>query len=168
MRFLIVCLLACLGALVEAQTTEVPSELLDAGHCVATARGDWFDVGRDNPYTLELGYVSAADKSSSDNDALYLIHFTTRTHSQGFVFAFATHGKGSRRELMLESRTRFQQTVDGTQRVELVNPPLGGVGSQDEILSAIQEVGFHTWKVPVADLRNGGRAVACRTAEAVR
>ncbi|HZZ38601.1 MAG TPA: hypothetical protein VFE06_05675 [Acidobacteriaceae bacterium] len=168
MRFLVLFLLGCLGASVEAQDAEAPPDLLvEAGHCVATADGDWFDLSRDEPYSVELGYIEG-EKSDSGGDPLYLIDFTTPTHSQGFGFAFETRGKGSHRELRLEFRTRFQQTVDGTQRVNLVDPPFGGVGTHDEMVAAIRQVGFHTWKVPVADLREGSRAVSCKTADAVR
>jgi hypothetical protein len=168
MRFVILCLLACLGAPVEAQGTQAaPDALLEAGHCVASAPGDWLNIARDNPYTVELGYA-AQEKAGSGGDPLYLIEFTTPTHSQGFAFVFDARGKGSHRELTLESRTGFRQTVDGTQRVTLVNPPLGGIHTEQETLAAIQKVGFHTWKVPVADLRKGGRSVSCKTAEAVR
>jgi hypothetical protein len=163
-RFLVLSLLVCLGGYVKAQNAQVPPELVvEAGHCVATASGDWFDLSRDDPYELELGTVTGGQSG-----ALYLIDFTTPTHSQGFAFAFEAHGKGSHRELELESRTSFRQTVDGTQRANLVDPPLGGIRSHDEILAAIQEVGFHTWKVPVTELRNGSGVVSCRTTGALR
>jgi hypothetical protein len=134
---------------------------------VASAAGDWFGVARENPYTLELGYVTG-EKSSSGGDRLDLIEFTTPTHTQGFAFALESHGKGSHRELTLEFRTGFRQADDGTQRVNLVNPPLGGVGTNDEILAAIQQVGFHTWRVPVAELKDDSRPIVCRSAEALR
>jgi hypothetical protein len=137
-----------------------PDVVLEAGHCVATASGDWFGLSPDDPYALELGTVTGGD-------SLYLIDFTTPTHSQGYAFAFESRGKGSHRELRLQFRTRFQQAVDGTQRVNLVNPPLGGLGTQ-AIVSAIQQIGFHTWKVPVAELRSGSRSGSCSTADAVR
>jgi hypothetical protein len=167
LRFLAFCLLACLGASVEAYAQAPPDLLVAAGHCVATARGDWFDLARDDPYALELGTVSGGP-SGSAGEALYLIDFTTPTHSQGLAFAFQTRGKGSHRELILESRTRFRQTVDGTQQVSLIDPPLGGISSQDGILGAIQQVGFHTWKVPVADLRHSAKSVSCSTTGALR
>ncbi|MGA8530419.1 MAG: hypothetical protein WB622_11945 [Acidobacteriaceae bacterium] len=169
MRFFAVCLLACLGASLEAQSNElVPDPVLEAGHCLATADGDWFALSPENPYAVELGYESGSQSSSGDDSSLYLIDFTTPTHTQGFAFAFLTHGKGSHRELTLESRTRFQQTDDGTRRVNLVDPPLGGLSSHDETLAAIQQVGFHTWKVPIAELRKRARSVSCATADAVR
>ncbi|MFZ0633672.1 MAG: hypothetical protein WA399_09545 [Acidobacteriaceae bacterium] len=168
MKFLVLLFLASLSASVEAQSNEpAPDLVVQAGHCLATADGDWFDLSRDSPYELELGYATG-DKSGSGDDSLYLVDFTTPTHSQGYAFAFQTRGKGSHRELTLEFRTRFQQTVDGTQRVNLVDPPLGGLGTHDEILGAIRQVGFHTWKVPVEELRNRSRSVSCRTADALR
>ncbi len=167
MRFLVFCLFACLGAMVEAQTPEAPSDLLDAGHCVATAEGDWFGVSRDRPYALELGYA-ATDKSASGVDSLYLMDYITPTHSQGFAYVFAIRGKGSHRELLLKYRTSFEQTVDGTGRVNLADPPLGGLGDRDGILAAIRQIGFHTWKVPVAELQNRSKSASCRTSDAVR
>jgi hypothetical protein len=167
MRFLVLCLFACVGAAVEAQTTEAPPDLLDAGHCLVMADGDWFGLAADKPYSLELGSV-ATNKSDSGVDSLYLIDYTTPTHSQGFAFVFATRGKGSHRELLLEYRTSFQQTVDGTGRVNVADPPLGSLGARDGILAAIRKIGFHTWKVPVADLENRSKSASCKTSDAVR
>lgn len=163
MRILVFCVVACLSAWVQAQNTAPPPDaLLDAGHCVATAQGDWFGIAQENPYALELGSVF------SSGGELYLIDFTTPTHSEGYAFAFATRGRSSRREMTLEFRTRFRQSVDGTQRVNLVDPPLGGMGAHDGTLAAIEQVGFHTWKVPVAELRSHSGGVSCSTSEAVR
>jgi len=163
MRFLVICAVACLSASVEAQNTAPPPDaLLDAGHCVAAAQGDWFGIAQENPYALELGSVSGG------GDELYLIDFTTPTHSEGYAFAFASRGRGSHRELTLEFRTRFRQSVDGTQRVNLVDPPLGGMDAHDGTLAAIEQVGFHTWKVPVAELRSHSSGASCTTSGAVR
>jgi hypothetical protein len=168
LRCIFILLLACFSAPLYAQITEpAPQPLLDAGHCLASADRDWLDVARENPYQLELGYVSPDESASGQDDALYLIDFTSPTHTEGFAFTFLTQGKGSHRVLSLQSRTRFRQTDDGSQQVNLVNPPLGGIGSQDEILAAIRQVGFHTWRVPVADLRNRSSAVRCDTSQGV-
>lgn len=164
---LVLCLLACFSVLVEAQSSEPapPDAVVEAGHCVATADGDWFGLSPDNPYELDLGYASGA---GFGRDSLYLIEFTTPTHSRGYAFVFQTHGKGSHRELTLEFRIQFQQTEDGTQRVSLIDPPLGGVGTQEETITAVRQVGFHSWRVPVAELRERGKSAACSTAGALR
>lgn len=168
MRILVFCVIACLGASVEGQNTAPPPDaLLDAGHCVATAQGDWFGIGQENPYSLELGVSSVSETNGGDGE-LYLIDFITPTHSEGYAFAFAARGQGSHSELTLEFRTRFQQSVDGTKRVNLVDPPLGGMDAHDGTLAAIEQVGFHTWKVPVAELRDHSLSGSCRTSDAVR
>lgn len=167
MKFFGLCLFAFLGASVWAQNPGPPPDLLvEAGHCLVLAPGDWLNLSHDSPYALELGYV-AAEGSDSRDGSIYLIDFTTPTHSQGFVFAFQSRGRGAHRDLTLESRIGFRQTVDGTGRVSLIDPPLGGIHTQGAALAAIEKVGFHTWKVPVAQLRDPSR-VTCQTADAVR
>lgn len=166
MRCLFLILVASLAAQIEAQTRQnAPDLVREAGHCVATAQGDWFGLSPENPYELELGI--SGDEGNSESDSIYLIDFTAPTHSQGYAFAFESRGRGSHRELTLEFRTRFQQADDGTQRVSLVDPPVGGIRSNAAILAAIQKVGFHTWRVPVAELR-GGSGVSCVTANALQ
>lgn len=165
MRCFLLCFVVCLSAGALAQNTApAPDVLLEAGHCLAAAKGDWLAVGPENPYALELGTADGG----AGGDALYLVEFTTPTHAEGYAFAFETRGKGSHRELTLQFRTRFRQTVDGTGRVQLVDPPLGGVGTQEGVVGAIQQVGFHTWNVPVAQLRSYAGGVHCTTADAVR
>ena len=179
MRCLIVLFFASCSAYLCAQISEPPPDtLLDAGHCLAADQRDWLDVAREKPYEVELGFVSA-DKSDAGREApLYVIEFTTTTHTDGFAFAFLSRGKeshhdflsrskDSHRELLLQSRIRFRQSDDGSQQVSLVDAPLGGVGTQDDILAAIRKVGFHTWRVPVADLRHHAGSVQCDMAEAV-
>lgn len=167
MRCLVVVFLASCCSCLCAQITEPPpSALLDAGHCLAADHRDWLDIAAEKPYELELGLVSANKSDSGSEKPLYLIEFTTPTHTQGFAFVFLSRGKDPHRDLLLQFRTRFHQTDDGSQQVNLIDPPLGGVGTQDEILAAIRKVGFHTWKVPVATLQNHSGSVHCDTADA--
>jgi hypothetical protein len=166
-RCLFYLLLAGSSAALSAQIQEPPpSQLLDAGHCLAAASQDWLDVAGSRPYEVELGYVSAG-KSGSADDSFYLIDYTTPTHTEGFAFVFQTGGKDPHRSLLLQYRTRFRQTDDGSQRVSLVDPPLGGIGTQDDILAAIKQIGFHTWTVPVAALKSHASPVHCETAEGI-
>lgn len=179
LRCLIVLFLAGYCPLLWGQISEPPPDtLLDAGHCLAADHRDWLDVTREKPYEVELGYVSV-DKSDPGKPApLYLIEFTTPTHTAGFAFVFLSRdkeshhdflkrSKESNRDLQLQSRIRFQQSDDGSQQVNLVDAPLGGVGTQDDILAAIRQVGFHTWRVPVADLQHHSGSAQCDMAEAL-
>jgi hypothetical protein len=100
------------------------------------------------------------------DSGLYLVEYSDLAHKRGFVYAFASHGRDPHRELLLRYRTGFRQSDDGTRQVSLVDPPLGGIATHDEMLAAIQAVDWRTWRVPVMDLKShsGGR---CYTADAL-
>ncbi len=154
-----------------------PDDLLDAGHCIAIAQQDWFGIAQNHPLDLDLGFVSDP-KAYQGNDLLYIVNYTTPTHSEGRVYTllahgrqpvhnFLSHGKDSHRVLQLQYRTAFRQSDDGSQQIELADSPLGGIWTQDRILSAIHRVGFHTWTIPVADLQNRSSAVQCESGSGV-
>jgi hypothetical protein len=169
-------LFLCASATAGAQiTVPPPDDLLDAGHCLATSHEDWLGLAQTHPYDLELGYVDDP-KASHGNDLIYIVHYTTPTHTEGVVYTLLAHGKesllahgesllghdkDSHRVLQLQYRTAFRQSDDGSERLVLVDPPLGGIWTQDRILSAIHQVGFHTWTITVTDLQNRSGAVQC-------
>jgi hypothetical protein len=167
-------LLLCLSAADLAQiTAPPPDDLLDAGYCLASGHEDWLGIARTHPFDLELGYVDD-EKAWHGDDQLYIVQYTTPTHSEGMVYTLLahgkepihtllTHGRESHRVMSLQYRTAFRQSEDGSSQVELVDPPLGGVWTQDRILSAIHQVGFHTWTIPVSDLENRSSAVQCES-----
>lgn len=163
MKTLAAVVFVCLSLVVCAQTTERPPDvLLAAGHCLAAADGDWLAIGHDNPSQVELGMFSPRKGDSG----LYLVEYSDLVHSGGFVYAFASRGRDPHRELLLRYRTAFRQSDDGMRRVSLVDPPLGGIGTHDEILAAIHAVDWRTWRVAVTDLKShsGGQ---CNTADAL-
>lgn len=143
-------------------TVPPPDDLLDAGHCIATTRQDWFGIAQTHPLDLELGYITDP-KAYQGDDLLYIVHYTTPTHTDGMIYTLLAHGKESHRVLRLQSRAAFRQSDDGSQQIELVDPPLGGIWTQDRILSAIHQVGFHTWTITVADLQNRSGSVQCES-----
>jgi len=154
-------------------TVPPPDDLLDAGHCIAAAPQDWFGIAQNHPLDLELGFVADA-KAAHGDDLLYIVNYITPTHSAGMVYTllaqgkepvhnFLSRGKESHRVLQLQYRTAFHQADDGSEQVQLVDPPLGGIWTQDGILAAIHQVGFHTWTIPVADLQNRTTTVQCES-----
>lgn len=165
MRCISLCLVVCVSVGVCAQETgPPPKQLLDAGHCLAVAQEDWLGVARDKPYELELGYYAPETKTVGADNLLYVVDYDTPTHSDGKAFAFLIQGKEAHRVLRLQFHTGFRQSVDGSQHVELVDPELGGIGTEDAILAAIKQIGFHTYTVPVADLVNRPVAARCESA----
>lgn len=150
-------LLACLGA--GAQ--EAPPELLvDAGQCLATAKQDWFDLAHRKAATLELGSVT--DPAAHHGEQmLYVVDYNTPYHSDGTVFPFQVTSDKHHRVLRLLFTTGFRQSNDGSQRIELVNSPFGGIGTHEEIISAIHQIGFETFKIPVSQLQERPDSVSC-------
>jgi hypothetical protein len=60
--------------------------------------------------------------------------------------------------------TRFRQVFfpdDVSWRIELVDPPFGGIGTHDGLISAIRQVGFETFKIPVTQLQKSPDSVSC-------
>lgn len=167
MKSLPLLLLVCAAAALPAQIPDpAPDELLDAAHCLASAGGDWLNLAKDNPALLEMGYVTDS-KSYPGQNLLNVVDYTTRTHSAGMVFTFLTKGKDPHRVLHLQYRTRFRQSDDGSQQLELLDPPLGGIWTQEQVLSAIRQIGFHTYTIPIADVLNRSGAVQCDSSSAV-
>lgn len=163
MRFFLILLLACLSA--GAQ--EAPPDLLvDAGQCLGTAKQDWLDLAHRNAATVELGSVTAAAAHRGEQ-MLYVVDYITPYHSEGTVFLFQVGGDKHQRVLRLLFPTRFRQVFfpdDASQRIELVDPPFGGIGTHDGIISAIRQIGFETFKIPVTQLQKPPDSVSCESA----
>lgn len=164
MRCLAIILLVCCGA--SAQVPESPpGPLLDAAHCLAGTNQDWIRGMHQSGSELELGYLDDM-KSYPGQELVYLVDYTTPTHSAGQVSTFLERGKESRRVVRVQFTIAFRQADDGSQRIELVDPPLGGIGTQDDIVAAIRKIGFHTYTVQVSDFVN--RPTQCESESAVK
>lgn len=177
MRFVfILLLLACLSA--GAQ--EPPPDLLvDAGQCLGTAKQDWLDLAHRKAATVELGsqlfdetaqVAPDSDTQPADGAArrreqrLYVVDYITPYHSEGTVFTFLVEGGKHHRVLRLLFPTKFRQFLgdDGSRRIELVNPPFGGIRTHNEIISAIRQSGFeNVSKIPVTQLQKPPHSVSC-------
>jgi hypothetical protein len=156
-RIFLFLLLAC----ISAGAQEAPPELLvDAGQCLGTAKQDWLNLAHRQGTTVELGSVTDA-AAHSGNQMLYVVDYITAYHSEGTVFPFQVEGDKRHRVLRLLFTTRFRQSDDGSQRIEIVDSPFGGIGTHDEIVSAIRQIGFETFKIPVAQLQAHPDSVSC-------
>jgi hypothetical protein len=102
---------------------------------------------------------------------LYVVDYTpyhsegaVSPHSEGTVFPFLVAGDKHHHVLRLLFTIRFRQVFfpdDVSSRIELVDPPYGGIGTHDEIISAIRQIGFETFKIPVTQLQNLPDSVSC-------
>lgn len=160
---LAVILLAGLAPAIRAQEPGPPPKLLlDAAHCLAAAQGDPLNLTSRHATQAELGYVTDAE-SLRDARLLTVVNYTVPTHARGTVFTFVVHGSDAHRTLQLQFGVGFRQSDDGSQRIQLVDPPFGGIATQDEALSAVRRIGFHTFMVPVAPLLAPDKSVQCES-----
>jgi hypothetical protein len=187
-RFFLILLLTCFSA--GAQEAP-PDLLVAAGQCLGTAKHDWLDLAHRKAATVELGSMDwrrSLDQRAQappDSDTrpagshphrveqmLYVVDYITPDHSdgtvfphsEGTVFSFLVGGDKHRRVLHLLFTTRFRQVFfpdDASQRIELVNPPYGGIGTHEEIISAIRKIGFDTSKIPVTQLQKPPDSISC-------
>jgi hypothetical protein len=162
MRCFPILLFLGLSVSLPAQITEPPPDpLLDAAHCLAAAKENWLGPPASRPAQLELGYVDDT-RSYPGADLLFIVDYASPTHSAGAVFTFFAKGKDPHRVLHLQNRVAFRQSDDGSQQLQLVDPPFGGIATQDQAVSAIRKIGFHTYAVSIADVLNRP-SVQCET-----
>jgi len=149
----------CAGAL---RAEQPPALLVDAAQCLATSKEDWLELGHRKPTGLEMGLV-ADDKSYPGQQLLYVVDFASPLHTSGTVSTFLVDGKEPHLILRLQYNVHFVQSDEGASSVQLVNPPFGGIGTQQHLVSAIHKVGFHTWTIPVQSLVTTPNAAECQS-----
>lgn len=140
--------LFCVGAL---RADEPPKLLVDAAQCLATSKEDWLQLGHRKPTDLEMGLVTD-DRSLPGERLLYVVDFASPLHTSGSVATFLADGKDPHLTLRLQYNVQFVQSDEGASNVHLVNPPFGGIGTQEHVVNAIHKVGFQTWTIPVQSL----------------
>ena len=176
MRFFFILLLTCVSA--GAQEAAPPDLLVDAGQCLGAAKQDWLDLAHRKAATVELGSVDrrrlqdqtralpdyptrpAGAPAHRVEQVLYVVDYisegTVFPHSEGTVFPFLVAGDKHHRVLRLLFTVKFRQVFfpdDVSSRIELVDPPYGGIGTRDEIISAIRQIAFATFRIPVTQLQ---------------
>ena len=164
MRFLAP--LALLGLALFATTVPAeepaPNVLFDAAQCLATSKEDWLSLGHRRATDLEMGYI-ADPKSFGGQQMLYVVDYSSPLHTAGTVSAFALQGKLPQLTLSLQFVVHFQQSGDGLHTIHLVNPPFGGIGTQQRVISSIRQVGLQTWTIPVESLVTEPNQATCES-----
>ena len=144
---------ACLSVLAQSQQSdEAPLSKTRALYDAPFTRGMVsFDCAVQFDWKKPVSYTHLPSPYRGE-EQLYLVEYTNEAHSRGSVFVFLALGKESHRALRLEYKAAFRRSIDGSRRLELVDPPLGGIWTQEQLLSAIRKVGFETHTLSVADL----------------
>ena len=149
----------CAGALYADQP---PKLLVDAAQCLATSKEDWLQLGRRKPTDLEMGLVTD-DKAYPGERMVYVVDYSSPLHTAGSVAAFIVEGKEPSPTLRLQFNVRFVQSDEGASNVSLVNPPFGGIGTQQHVVQAIHKVGFQTWTIPLRSLVTTPNEAECQS-----
>jgi hypothetical protein len=101
---------------------------------------------------FRLGYFLDT-KSYPGDKALYVVDYTTKDGSEGHVFTVFVTLNGGRRTFDIQNNAKFVRSAKDPWSVNFVEPPLGGVWTQEHIALAIKRIEHQrTFKIAVRDL----------------
>ena len=86
--------------------------------------------------TVSLAYF-VDRKSYPGQEVLYVVSYPTHDHSIGYVFTVFLKKNGSRQIFDVQNNAKFAISGKG---IDLVEPPLGGTGTQEDIQAAIRQI----------------------------
>ncbi len=162
MRRLLVLLLSCFSISAFAQQ-QSPKLLLEAAHCLATGKQDWLGLAHGKATELTLGYL--VDTKSYAKRALYVVSYMGSRH-QGLVFTILLEQRAGKYNFDIQNNAKFVRVARGGEYdgVSFVEPPLGGVGTQGNIASAVKQIERQrTFTISVADLLKRPASAQCES-----
>jgi hypothetical protein len=148
-------ILSLLLAATSAERTP-PPVLLGVLRCLAS-KGFVEFAGKNR---IRVAYVED-DRSYPGEKVVYLVRYTTPDRLEGELFAvFREDGNGGR-GWSIENNATFRWSGNGT--VSFTNPPLGGVWTQEHLVSAVKQMASKsTFNVGADDLRAVPAKETCR------
>ena len=132
-RLWLVLISLSVGLYLPAQT-EFPTTLLHATQCLVAKR----ILIPPKRGSLDLGYTIDT-KSYPGEKVLYLVEYT-KEHSEGFVFTVFLSSKHGQEGFNIQNNAKFRTSRDGFEGVDFVQDPLGGIWTQEHIVSAIKQI----------------------------
>jgi hypothetical protein len=131
---LAILLLTYLGATAHSQEHS-PQLLFSAAHCLAVKN---FLPSPKNT-RLIMGYL-LDEISYPGEKVIYVVNYAASARSSGLAFAlFLTEHDGNQ-EFNIQNNASFALSTDGFDTVSFVDPPLGGIWTQDHLASAIKQI----------------------------
>jgi hypothetical protein len=131
---IVISLIACFGAIVQAQQ-QMPPLLFRAAHCLVVK--DFLPPS--NAGMLTFGYF--LDEQSYPGDkVIYIVTYATPARSNGWVFAVFLTTNGNHEDFNIQNNARFVLSKHEPIGVSFVSPPLGGTWTQEHLASAIREI----------------------------
>jgi hypothetical protein len=139
------------------QNDAAPPLLIDAAHCM-TSKMDLLGLSNRKLTQLELGY-RVNRKAYPGREVVDVVQYDNTMHTSGTVFTFLNEGREKHRVLRYQYKVQFKQPEDGSRRIELLELPFGGIGTRNRIVNAIYDIGFSTYRIPMAEIGNNGSTV---------
>jgi hypothetical protein len=131
-------LLSCLSATVCAQE-QAPKLLREAAHCLAAKEQDWLGLRSSTATVLSLGYLDDT-KSYPGEEVLYVVDYTGHGRTEGLVFTIFLTRQDRRRIFDIQNNAKVVRSKEGIEGVDFVEPPLGGTGTQEDLVAAIKRI----------------------------
>ncbi|HVA72465.1 MAG TPA: hypothetical protein VNF02_05080 [Candidatus Limnocylindrales bacterium] len=131
---LVISLWACFGASVHAQQ-KMPALLFRAAHCLAVK--DFLPPS--NAGKLTFGYF-LDEHSYSGDKVIYIAIYSAPARSNGWFFAVFPTGNAGHEVFNIQSNATFVLSKHERVGVSFTSPPLGGIWTQEHIVSAIKKI----------------------------
>lgn len=126
-------LFICLSAPVLAR--KPPPILMGAVRCLAVKHN--FPPSRSA--TRSFGYL-IDDKSYPGEEVLYIVNYTAHDKRDGFVFVIFLTQRDGRQVYNIQNNATFTLSEDDVDGITFLNPPLGGVWTQEHLALAIKKI----------------------------
>jgi hypothetical protein len=136
-----------------------PRFLIQAAQCLAAKE---FLPPSSAP-SLSLGYV-VDEKSYPGDRVLYVVDYASRGRTHGFVFAIFLTEKNHLQIFNIQNNAKFVRSKGRVDGIDFVEPPLGGIWTQEHLVSAIKQIELRpAFRVSAGDLTKAVASTKCES-----
>ena len=115
------------------------SELLrGASHCLVVEDTDWLSVQKSHAKSVRVGYVIDT-LSYPGTNTIYVVVYANSDRSSGKIFDLTYQQKGGKTIFDVQNNGSFVRLGN---KIDFVDPPLGGVWTQAHLMRAITRAGL--------------------------
>ena len=112
---------------------------------------------------LSLGYL-VTTKDWPGEEVVYVVAYTSSSRSVGFVFTIFPKQENRHQALYITNNAKFVRTKKDPFGVDFVEDPLGGVWTQDHLVSAIKRIEKQPrYEIPAVELSRVSSTESCHS-----
>lgn len=134
MKGALLAMLICLSCAAQAEGDRALL-LRGAAHCLAAKSF----LPSTEATERTFGYI-LDEKSYPDERVLYVVAYPSASRRKGFVFTIFLTEHNGRLGFNIQNNARFFLSKDDVDGGSFVDPPLGGVWTQEHLMSAIKQI----------------------------